>query len=271
MLDLSGKTAENLIKIRKNKPLIHNITNFVVMNSTANALLALGASPVMAHAENEVEEMVAFAGALVLNIGTLTDKWVDSMLIAGKKATALGKPIILDPVGAGATGLRTAAAKRILAETRISVVRGNASEILALGADIAGTRGVDASHGVDAAEPAARQLAAQLRTVVAITGPVDLVTDGKRLVRIGGGHSLMPLVTGTGCAATAVIGAFLAVDEDAFSAAASGLAIMAIAGEEAGDAAAGPGSFMVHFLDALYLLDPEKVAERCRFTVSSPE
>ena len=133
MSDLARKTAENLRKIRASKPLIHNITNFVVMNYTANVLLATGASPVMAHAENEVEEMVGFAGALVLNIGTLTDIWVDSMLKAGKKATELGKPIVLDPVGAGATGLRTSAAKKILAATKVSVVRGNASEILALG------------------------------------------------------------------------------------------------------------------------------------------
>lgn len=145
MSDFAAKTAENLQKIRENKPLIHNITNFVVMNYTANVLLAMGASPVMAHAENEVEEMVAFAGALVLNIGTLTDSWVDSMLLAGKRATALGKPIVLDPVGSGATGLRTGAAKRILAETRVSVVRGNASEILSLGDDKTFGKGVDLS------------------------------------------------------------------------------------------------------------------------------
>jgi hydroxyethylthiazole kinase len=132
MFNLAGKTAENLKKIRENKPLIHNITNFVVMNTTANVLLACGASPVMAHAENEVEEMVSFAGALVLNIGTLTDAWVDSMLLAGRRATELGRPIVLDPVGAGATALRTRAARTILAETNVSVVRGNASEILSL-------------------------------------------------------------------------------------------------------------------------------------------
>ncbi len=269
MYNLADKTAENLSLIRKNKPLIHNITNFVVMNYTANVLLALGASPVMAHAVNEVEEMVAFAGSLVLNIGTLTDHWVDAMVVAGKKATLLGKPIILDPVGSGATGLRTAAAKRILAATATSVVRGNASEILSLGgSEAGGGKGVDSMHGVDAAESAAKALARSLQTTVAITGPIDLITDGTRLVRVEGGHSLMPLVTGTGCSATAVIGAFLAVDPDAFSAAATGLAFFGIAGEQAGSVSAGPGSFMINLLDALYSLTPEEVARRCRFIVS---
>ena len=148
-----AKAAENLRKLRENKPLVHNITNFVVMNFTANILLAAGASPVMAHAENEVEEMVSFARALVLNIGTLTDDWVAAMIKAGKKATSLGVPIILDPVGAGATTLRTKAAQRILAETRVSVVRGNASEILALAGGSSKSRGVDAADSVEAAEP----------------------------------------------------------------------------------------------------------------------
>ncbi len=268
MFDLAGKTAENIKKIRENKPLIHNITNFVVMNYTANVLLAMGASPVMAHAENEVEEMVAFAGSLVLNIGTLTDQWVDAMVLAGKKATTLGKPIILDPVGSGATAMRTAAAKRILAETKVSVVRGNASEILSLGVEGAGGRGVDALHAVDDAGVVAKQLAQDLRTTLAITGPVDLVTDGARVVRVEGGHNLMPLVTGTGCSATATIGAFLAVDPDAFSAAATGLAFFGIAGEQAGAVSSGPGTFMINLLDALHSLSPEEVARRCRFSVA---
>ncbi len=266
MFDLAGKTADNLRKIRENKPLIHNITNFVVMNYTANVLLAMGASPVMAHAENEVEEMVAFAGSLVLNIGTLTDRWVDAMVLAGKKATALGKPIVFDPVGSGATNMRTTAAQRILAETRVTVVRGNASEILSLAPGKAGGKGVDALHAVDDAAAAAMQLARDLRTTVAITGPVDLVTDGERVVRIEGGHTLMPVVTGTGCSATATIGAFLAVDPDAFSAAATGLAFFGIAGEQAGAVSAGPGTFMINLLDALYSLTPEEVAQRCRFS-----
>ncbi len=267
MSELAGKTAENLRKIRENRPLIHNITNFVVMNYTANVLLATGASPVMAHALNEVEEMVSFAGALVLNIGTLTDSWIDSMVLAGRRATELGRPIVLDPVGAGATGLRTAAAKRILAQTRVSVVRGNASEILSLGDGTSGGgKGVDAVHTVEDVAAAAGKLAQDLDTTLAITGPIDLVTDGRRSIRIANGHSLMPFVTGTGCSATAVIGAFLAVDPDPVSAAATGLAFFGIAGERAGAAAGGPGTFMIGLLDALYSLTPEEVARRCRIS-----
>ena len=148
MEDLSSKAAENLDAVRKNKPLIHNITNFVVMNYTANALLAMGASPVMAHAPNEVEQMVSFAGALVLNIGTLTDEWIDSMIIAGKKAATLKIPIILDPVGSGATSFRTDSAKKIINETKVSVIRGNASEILSLKNSASKTKGVDSIHSV---------------------------------------------------------------------------------------------------------------------------
>jgi hydroxyethylthiazole kinase len=263
---LPGKTAENLRKIRAGTPLVHNITNFVVMNYTANVLLALGASPVMAHAAGEVEEMVGLAGSLVLNIGTLTDRWVEAMVLAGRRATVLGRPIILDPVGAGATALRTAAARRILAETRVSVVRGNASEVLSLGAGAAAGRGVDAVHAVDEVVEVAARLATSLQTTLAVTGKVDLVTDGERAVRIANGHPLMTAVTGTGCSATAIIGAFLAVDPDPLSAAATGLACFGIAGEMAGEKAVGPGSFMINLLDALYNLRPEEAAERSRFS-----
>ncbi|PID76998.1 MAG: hydroxyethylthiazole kinase, partial [Deltaproteobacteria bacterium] len=195
--------AENLEKLRQANPLVHNITNFVVMNFTANILLAAGASPVMAHAENEVEEMAAFAGSLVLNLGTLSDSWVESMIRAGQKCAELGKPVILDPVGAGATTLRTASAKRIIEETSVKIIRGNSSEILSLADDQAKTRGVDAVHGVEQAAEAAASLAEELGTTLVITGAVDLVTDGKRMVRVENGHPLMPRVTGTGCAATA--------------------------------------------------------------------
>jgi len=263
---LPGKTAENLRKIRAGKPLVHNITNLVVMNFTANVLLATGASPVMAHAAGEVEEMVGLAGSLVLNIGTLTDHWVEAMVLAGRRATALGRPIVLDPVGAGATAMRTAAARRILAETRVSVVRGNASEVLSLGDAGEAGRGVDAVHTVDAAVAVAGRLATSLHTTLAVTGEVDLVTDGRRMVRITNGHPLMTAVTGTGCSATAVIGAFLAVDPDPLSAAATGLACFGIAGEMAAETAAGPGSFMISLLDALFNLRPEEAAERSRFS-----
>lgn len=261
---LAGKIAENLIKIRESKPLIHNITNFVVMNTTANVLLACGASPVMAHANNEVEEMVDLAGALVLNIGTLTDEWVITMIKAGRRASDLGKPIVLDPVGAGATALRTNAARAILFQTWISVVRGNPSEILALADQEAGTKGVDAVHTVADATDDACRLARELGTTLAMTGQTDLVTDGRRTLTIEGGHPLMTAVTGTGCSASALIGAFLAVDKDPVTAAATALAFFGVAGETAATKAAGPGTFMAHLLDALYTISPEEAEARSR-------
>jgi len=264
MSDLAATCADNLGKIRERKPLIHNITNFVVMNYTANVLLATGASPVMAHAENEVEEMVGFAGALVINIGTLTDIWVESMLKAGRKASERGTPIVLDPVGAGATKLRTGAAKKIIAETNVSIVRGNASEILSLHDEESKSKGVDSLHSVDEAEGSAMALATELGTVLAITGPTDFITDGDRIIRVHNGHSLMPTVTGTGCSATAIIGAFAAVDPDPVTAAATGLAFFGLAGEKAGQNAEGPGSFMMALLDALYQITAYDLKTGCK-------
>ncbi|MGD8271571.1 MAG: hydroxyethylthiazole kinase, partial [Desulfobacterales bacterium] len=182
MKNLNHQAAHNLTAVREQKPLIHNITNFVVMNYTANALLSMGASPVMAHAQNEVEDMVSFAGALVLNIGTLTDGWIASMIKAGKKAAEQQTPIILDPVGSGATQLRTNSAKKIIAAAKISVIRGNASEILSLRDDNSKTKGVDSIHSVEEAAEAATVLAGELNTTLAITGPVDRVTDGSRML-----------------------------------------------------------------------------------------
>ena len=265
MSKLSEQASRDLVAIREKKPLIHNITNFVVMNTTANTLLALGASPVMAHTENEVAEMVSFAGALVLNIGTLTDDWIASMIAAGKKANSLNTPVILDPVGSGATALRTDSARKILDQVRVSVIRGNASEILSLRRRDSRTRGVDAMHSVDEAAETAVVLAKELGTTLAITGPTDLVTDGQRVIQVANGHPLMGYVTGTGCAATATIGAFLSVDEDPVNATAAGLAFFGLAGERAGETAAAPGSFQTALIDALYTITPEALAEGARF------
>ncbi len=264
MPQLNEKAAQNLSALRSQKPLIHNITNYVVMNYTANALLAMGASPVMAHAPNEVEDMVAFAGALVLNIGTLTDDWIASMIKAGKKASGLQTPIILDPVGSGATPLRTDSAKKIIDQTRVSVIRGNASEILSLRHAASKTKGVDSIHAVEEAAKTATVLATELGTTLAITGPVDLITDGSRVIRVANGHPLMGFVTGTGCTATATIGAFLAVDDDPVSATATALAYFGLAGEVAGQNAGAPGSFMIQMLDALYTITPQALKEGAR-------
>jgi len=259
------KAAErNLVAVRERKPLVHNITNFVVMNYTANALLAAGASPVMAHAREEVAEMVGLAGALVINIGTLSEAWVDSMLLAGKAAKKRRVPVVLDPVGAGATRFRTRTAKRILDKSKVSVVRGNASEILSLQNEKSCTKGVDAVHSVDDAAASARLLARELDTVLAITGPVDLVTDGRRVLRVANGHPLMALVTGTGCTATAAIGAFLAVDSEPLRAAATALAYFGLAGERAAERAEAPGSYMIALIDALYTLAPADLASGAR-------
>ena len=268
MNNLNDKAAHNLAAIREKKPLIHNITNFVVMNYTANALLAMGASPVMAHAQNEVEDMVAFAGALVLNIGTLTDDWILSMIKAGNKASELQTPIILDPVGSGATPLRTDSAKKIITETRVTVIRGNASEILSLRHTESKTKGVDSIHSVEEAAKTATVLAQELDTTLAITGPVDLITDGSRVIRVQNGHPLMGYVTGTGCTATVTIGAFLAVDDDPVTAAATALAYFGLAGEVAGQNAAAPGSFMIQMLDALYTITPEALEAGCKIEAS---
>ncbi|MGD8665959.1 MAG: hydroxyethylthiazole kinase [Desulfobacterales bacterium] len=264
MKNLNEQAAYNLTAVREKKPLIHNITNFVVMNYTANALLAMGASPVMAHARNEVEDMVSFAGTLVLNIGTLTDDWIAAMIKAGRKATAQQTPIILDPVGSGATPLRTNSAKEIIDAAKISVIRGNASEILSLRHENSKTKGVDSLHSVEEAAEAATVLAEELSTTLAITGAVDLVTDGSRVVRVANGHPLMGYVTGTGCTATVVIGAFLAVDDDPLSATATALAYFGLAGEVAGRHADAPGSFMIQMIDALYNITPEVLKAGCK-------
>jgi hydroxyethylthiazole kinase len=264
MKHLREKAAENLTTMREQKPLIHNITNYVVMNYTANALLAMGASPVMAHAQNEVEDMVAYAGALVLNIGTLTDDWILSMIKAGQKASERQTPIILDPVGSGATPLRTDSAKKIIDQTQVRVIRGNASEILSLRNTESKTKGVDSIHSVEEAAKTATILAQELDTTLAITGPVDLITDGSRVIRVANGHPLMGYVTGTGCTATVTIGAFLAVDDDPVTATATALAYFGLAGEVAGQNAGAPGSFMIQMIDALYTITPQDLKEGCK-------
>jgi hydroxyethylthiazole kinase len=265
MHDFRERAARNLDAIRHHHPLIHNITNLVVMNVTANALLAAGASPVMAHSPDEVEEMVTLARALVLNIGTPTADGVATMIQAARKANALERPVVLDPVGAGATALRTRSARRILDAVDIAVIRGNASEIMALDRGTAGTRGVDSAHGVADAAASAGRLAQRTGAVVAVTGATDLVTDGARKVRVANGHPLMGRITGSGCSATALIAAFLAVDSDPLSAAATALAFFGLAGERAGMTAAAPGSFQVALLDALYTLSPEALRRGSRF------
>jgi hydroxyethylthiazole kinase len=253
-----------LAVIRERKPLVHNITNYVVMNETANAILALGALPVMAHAKDEVREMVGLAGALVLNIGTLSPDWVDAMLLAGSGANERGIPVVLDPVGAGATSYRTTTARRILDEVDVAVLRGNAGEVATLVGVEAEVRGVESvGVGGDPAE-LARDAARTLGVVASVTGAVDHVSDGERSAAVANGHELLAAITGTGCMSTAMTGCFLAGTNDPFEAAVEALVAFGVAGEDAAAVASGPGSFHVALYDALAALDPATLTDRAK-------
>ncbi len=259
------QTGDSLQRLREAKPLVHQITNYVVMNETANATLALGALPVMAHAREEVEEMVAIAGALVLNIGTLSPAWVEAMLLAGRAANEHGVPVVLDPVGAGATTYRTETAKLLLDEVQVAVLRGNAGEVATLVGVAAEVRGVESIDAGDDAAALARTAGAQLGLVASVTGPVDHVSDGDVVVAVANGDPLMASITGTGCMSSALTGCFLAVNrERPLEAAAEALVAFGVAGEDAARDAAGPGSFHVALYDALAALDPATLDERAR-------
>ena len=257
------RTGADLAFLRERKPLVHQITNYVVMNETANATLALGALPVMAHAVEEVEEMASVAGALVLNIGTLSWQWIEAMLLAAGAANRAGVPVVLDPVGAGATKLRTETAKRILGEREIAVVRGNAAEVATLAGREAQIRGVESIGASDSGADLAKAAAAELGCVVAVTGPVDHVSNGKRVLGIANGHELLGTVSGTGCMSTAITGCFLAVaPSQPLEAAAEALVAFGVAGEDAARDAKGPGTFHAGLYDALYNLDPATLDSR---------
>jgi hydroxyethylthiazole kinase len=262
---VSTSPGDTLRRLREQKPLVHQITNYVVMNETANATLALGALPVMAHAPEEVEEMVGLAGALVLNIGTLSSHWVDAMLRAGRAATARGIPIVLDPVGVGATSFRTETAKRILDEVAVTVLRGNEGEVATLVGVAAEVRGVESiGAGEDAAE-LARLAGETLGVVASVTGPVDHVSDGRTVLSVSNGDAMLATVTGTGCMASALTGCFLAAKPGRpLEAAAEALAAFGVAGEDAAREARGPGSFHVGLYDALAALDPATLDGRAR-------
>ena len=266
-LDLAAVTADALAEIRARRPLIHQITNYVVMNDTANVTLHIGASPVMAHAIGEVREMVRYAGALVLNIGTLEPAWIEAMLAAGQEANERGVPVILDPVGVGATALRTDAVEAILAAVRVDVVRGNAAELSAIAGLAAEIRGVD-SVSADAPDAAARIVARRTGGAAVVSGAIDHVSDASRAAQIANGHPLMGAITGSGCMATALVGSFRAVQPNPFLAAAAAMIAFGIAGEIAAERSAGPGTFRQHLMDAVYGLDADMIRSRARATVS---
>lgn len=250
---MSSEYTSLIAEVRHQHPLVHNITNYVVMNLTANALLAVGAAPVMAHAEAEVEEMVSLANALVINIGTLSEPWIKAM----KRAVTASdrRPYILDPVGAGATQLRTRTAQSLIEIATPAVIRGNASEIAAIANAAAKTRGVDSTLAATDVIEAAQTLATQHNTVVVVSGAVDHIISPEVQLKVHNGNPLMTQITGMGCTATALIGAFAAIAEP-MAAAVAAMVTMGVAGELAAQQAQGPGTFVPHFIDALAHLTP---------------
>lgn len=259
----ASRIGENLECVRRAAPLVHNVTNLVAMSLSANVLIAAGASPIMSAAPEEAGELAAMAGALVVNMGTLTRDWVEGAMAAVAGANRAGRPWVLDPVGVGATAFRNDTAARLLAE-RPRIVRGNASEIAALAGAGAGGKGVDSTLGTDAAGEAALSLACRIGAVIVVTGPVDLATDGGRTRRVANGHPLLTAITASGCALTALIGAWAAVVEDPLDAATGALAAYGVAAELAAEEAHGPGSFGAALLDRLASLDAATLAVRAR-------
>ena len=265
MQGIAEIVATDHARIGERKPLIHHITNFVVMNETANLTLCLGALPVMAHALQEVEEMIAAAGALVLNIGTLTPELIDTMIVAAGKANELGIPVVLDPVGAGATTLRTDSARRILDETKVSIVRGNCAEVsilAGLGGEIRGVESIGSDEGII---ETAKAFSAKTGCVAAITGKEDVVSDGKRVAVIRNGDQMLATVTGTGCMSTTAVAGFAAVQGDMFMASVGGLVTFGIAGEQAADISGErPGTFHAALYDSLAAIEYNDIVEGCK-------
>lgn len=262
---MTSEYSALLTDVRNRRPLVHNVTNYVVMNLTANALLAIGASPVMAHAIEEVGEMVSLASALVINIGTLSEPWITAMKRAAMAARTRNIPYILDPVGAGATSFRTHTAQALLEIATPAVIRGNASEIAAIANETAKTRGVDSTLSAADALTAGQTLAQQHQMTVVISGVVDYIISPQTYIEVHNGHALMAQVTGMGCTATALLGAFAAVSSPVTAAIAT-MTSMGVAGELAAQHAQGPGTFVPHFLDALANLSPENLAHQARIT-----
>lgn len=262
---MDGKICADLLaRVRSMRPLVHHITNAVTINDCANITLCAGAAPVMAEASEESAEMVAAAGALVLNIGTLSTVQVESMLLAGRRANELGVPVVLDPVGAGATRMRTDAVLRILGEVEVSVLKGNAGEIGVLAGAGGKVRGVDSCGLAGDPVETARACARATGTVVAMTGETDVVTDGDRVLLVENGNAMMDRLSGTGCMASSVTGAFAAVEKDHLISSAAALAAFGRAGEMAAETARGPYSFRTALFDELYSLTPEDLAAHAR-------
>ena len=251
--------AHALSKIRERQPVVHAITNLVTIGDVANALHALGARPVMASALEEVKEITSRADALVLNLGTPDPNRIEAMLLAGRHANTLGHPVILDPVGAGASPFRFEVIQRILLEVRLTVIRGNGAEIGVLAGMGGKLRGIDSAGEPADPEAAAKALAQKTGGVVVLSGPQDLIAERDEIIRVENGHPMMARVTGTGCMLSAIIGAFAAVERNPMIAATGAVAFFGLAGEKAAQQAKGPGSFKVALFDALFVVTPEDV------------
>lgn len=254
-----------LEKVRTEKPLIHHLTNWVTIYDCANIVKVFGASPVMAHAKEEVADMAGIASALVLNIGTLTTDFVEAMILAGKSANRKGIPVVLDVCGAGATHYRDDKCFEILNDVRVDIIKGNSSEVARIAGERVSTKGVDASAVETNLVDLASGLAEKKSCTVVVTGKEDIISDGKRVVLVKNGHPMMANIVGTGCMATSVIGTFAAVEKDLLAASAAGLICFEVAAEIAAMKAHGPGSFKELLFDAVYLLDAETVKRMQRF------
>lgn len=258
-----------LEKVKRKKPLIHNITNYVTVNDCANAILAIGGSPVMADEDAEVEQMTSLASCLVINMGTPNERTVAAMVKAGRKANRIGVPVVFDPVGVGATEYRNLTAGKILAEVQVAVIRGNMSEIKYLSGLTVQTKGVDSIAEETGAAEAAKSFAAKMKCVVAATGKIDIVTDGKRVGLIANGHLLLTGVTGTGCMSSALTGAYCGAEEDYFIAAMAGIMTMGLAGELAQRslrAGEGAGTFRIRIIDKIAALNEELIRKEGRIS-----
>ncbi|MFA5106192.1 MAG: hydroxyethylthiazole kinase [Candidatus Micrarchaeia archaeon] len=250
---------DTLEKVRKQKPLVHHITNWVTIYDSANVVRAFGALPVMAHATEEAADMAGISSALVLNIGTLTRDVIDSMLLAGEKANEKGIPIVLDAVGAGATKFRNEQVSRLIGGLEISVIKGNAGELASIAGIKSEVRGVESISAGAPPEKICSKIAGELGCTAVITGKTDVSASKKGVYFIDNGHQMMGAVVGTGCMAASAIGAFCAVEKDCALASAHALSCFGIAGELAAKESKGPGTFKANFYDEIYNLDRAKV------------
>lgn len=268
-MEIREKISLSLSLVKEKNPLVHHITNYVTVNDCANIVLAIGGSPVMADDREEAAEMVGFASALVLNIGTLNSRTIESMLIAGLRAKELGVPVILDPVGVGATKLRTNTAETLIRELKPEVIRGNMSEIKVLaGLDVA-IKGVDSLADEQDSAVIAKKLASELGSVIAITGKTDVVSDGSQVCLLNNGHRILGDVTGTGCMTTSLVGSFCGATKDYFTGAVAGIISMGLAGELAHASlrhGEGIGTFRARLFDSIYNLTPDILAKEGKIT-----